>query len=223
MTRELARSLPPPREAPYFWLDSGAWYDLRALDAFLAHGIFRKYEFALDLGSGLGGRARWFARRSGCRVLGVDARLPMVAAATALNRRAHMDSQVMFDVGDLGSLPVREGLFTHAWLVDVTLHGGAAQALPEAMRVLRRGGHFALQCKPGEAEALSRLLADSGFVELKRREVALVELPHAYEVAAERLRKRIATPGAEVPWRECSAPAAAGNGARVQIFGRRPA
>lgn len=223
VARELARSLPPPRDAPYFWLDAGAAYDLRVLDGFLTHGIFRKYEFALDLGSGLGGRARWLARRSGCRVLGVDARLPVVAAASALNRRAHLDNQVMFQVGTLGALPLRERVFTHVWLVDASLQRGAAEALPEALRVLRRGGHFALQCaQTAEAEPLYRLLRDIGFVELHRREVAFVDLPHACQVAAERLGKALDAKAVEdAAWRECMAPP--GLRAGVQIFGRRPA
>ncbi len=223
VSRELARSLPPPREAPYFWLDAGAAYDLRVLDNFLAHGIFRKYEFALDLGSGLGGRARWLARRSGCRVLGVDARLPVVAAASALNRRAQLDNQVMFQVGACDALPLRERVFTHVWLVDASLQRGAAEVLPEALRVLRRGGHFALQCAPtAEAEPLGRLLRDIGFVELHRREVTLVDLPHAFQVAAERLLKALGGKAvAAAAWRECITPAGAPAG--VQIFARRPA
>jgi len=96
VTRELARSVPPPRGAPYFYLDAEVTYDFRVLDALCARGIFRKYEFALDIGSGLGGRARWLAARSGCRIVGVDPRPSAVVAATTLNRRAHMDEHVRF-------------------------------------------------------------------------------------------------------------------------------
>src|SRR5438445_6817933 len=99
VTRDLARTVPPPRGAPYFCLDSEVPYDLRVLDAFCSRGIFRKYELALELGSGLGGRARWLAARSGCRIVGIDPRPQTVAAAVLLNRRARMDDQVTFCVG----------------------------------------------------------------------------------------------------------------------------
>ena len=190
-TRPLARSMPPPRGAPYYFLDSAAAYDLRVFDSLSARGIFRKYEFALDLGSGLGGRARWLATRTGCSIVGVDPSVAAVTAATILNRRVHMDGQVRFQVGRLGQLPLRDRVFTHVWMLDVTCDTGLSTLVAEAFRVLRHGGHFGLQCPvlpmPRRADLLAMLSA-AGFVELESHEVALAEPPDSRRIALARLQ-----------------------------------
>lgn len=190
VTRELARSMPPPRGAPYFCLDSDAAYDLHVLDALYAQGIFRKYEFALDIGSGLGGRARWLAARSGCRIVGVEPHPPTVAAAALLNHRVRMDEQVTFQVGRPECIPVRARLFTHVWLVDPAPEAAVSDILAEAFRVLRHGGHFAVQCPMPPAavqESILATLGRVGFVDIEASSVTGVEPPHACRVARARL------------------------------------
>jgi SAM-dependent methyltransferase len=189
--RQVARSTPAPRGAPFYGLDADAAYDLRVLDAFCARGIFRKYEFALEMGSGLGGRARWLAARSGCRIAGVDARLPAIAAARLLNGRASMDDQVRFQVGRLDALPLGSRVFTHVWAIDLPRSLHTDDVLAEGWRVLRPGGHFALLCEPlvsAERTALLHLLVRVGFINLDTREVVLSEPPPAYRLAGDRLR-----------------------------------
>jgi SAM-dependent methyltransferase len=191
VTRVLARSMPPPRGAPYFYLDSAAAYDLRVFDSLSARGIFRKYEFALDIGSGLGGRARWLAARTGCSIVGVDPSVAVVTAATMLNRRAHMEGQVRFQVGRMEQLPLRDRVFTHVWMLDVTSDAALPAMVTEAFRVLRRGGHVALQCPPlsvARRADLLAMLSTAGFVELETHEVTLAEPPDARRVAAVRLQ-----------------------------------
>lgn len=217
IARELARSVPPPRGAPYFCLDHDAAYDLSVLGSLSARGIFRKYEFALDFGSGLGGRARWLAARFGCRILGVDPRPPMVAAAALLNRRAHMDEQVAFQVGQFDRLPLRPRVFTHVWMVDLAEAARTVAAYEEGFRVLRPGGHFAMQCpelSPAAHDALRATLMAVGFTNLEVRRVECAELPPPCRLALDRLRAvvRPATRDPLVP------PFAA-----VQIFASRPA
>jgi len=190
VARDLARSMPPPRGAPYFCLDSDAAYDLQVLDALYAQGIFRKYEFALDIGSGLGGRARWLAARSGCRIVGVEPHPPAVAAAAMLNHRARMDDQVTFQVGRPECVPVRARLFTHVWLVDPAPEAAVSDVLAEAFRVLRHGGHFAVQCPMPPAdiqEAILATLGRVGFVDIEASSVTGPEPPHACRVARARL------------------------------------
>ena len=217
VTRDLARTVPAPRGAPYFCLDSDAAYDLSVLGSFSARGIFRKYEFALDLGSGLGGRARWLAARSGCRILGVDPRPAIIAAALLLNRRAHMDDQVTFQVGQFDHLPLRPRLFTHVWMVDLPEAAGSAATCREGFRVLRPGGHFAMQCVAWSSAARSAwldTLSAVGFVNLEVRQVECVELPPPCRLARDRLHARL-----EHPARAPSVPPADA----VQIFATRPA
>ena len=190
-TRSLARSMPPPRGAPYFYLDCAAAYDLRVFDTLSARGIFRKYEFALDIGSGLGGRARWLVARSECSIVGIDPSIAAVTAARLLNRRAHMEGQVRFQVGRLDQLPLRDRVFTHVWMLDVAADSTLPALLREAFRVLRHGGHFALQCPPlpvARRDDLLATLAAIGFVEVESHEVALAEPPDSRRVAITRLQ-----------------------------------
>ncbi len=223
VTRALAQSVPPPRHAPYFLLDGNGAYDLAVLDGFLGRGIFRKYELALEIGSGLGGCARWLARRSGCRVVGVDVRPAVTAAAAMLNRRARMEGQVMFCAGRPGALPLRERRFTHVWIADARVDEDSAGMLAEAFRVLRRGGHFAVQCLlSSHARDLEVLIRHAGFVELERCQVALNEIEHSMQLARVRLRQALAdAPAATAAWESLVAPAP--EAVAVQIFARRPA
>ncbi|HVO24641.1 MAG TPA: class I SAM-dependent methyltransferase [Candidatus Margulisiibacteriota bacterium] len=217
VARDLARTVPPPRGAPYFCLDSDAPYDLDVLRIFCERGIFRKYEFALDLGSGLGGRARWLAARSGCRILGVDSRPRVVAAAALLNRRVHMDDQVTFQVGQLECLPLRPRVFTHVWLVDVPDPAQLVAMCSEAYRVLRPGGHFALQCaasSPAVGANWVTALTEVGFVSLEVCAVELAELSPPCRLARDRLA--VWSQGAARETTMRPAPA-------VQIFATRPA
>jgi len=218
VARDLARTVPPPRGAPYFCLDSDAPYDLKVLESFSERGIFRKYEFALDLGSGLGGRARWLATRSGCRILGVDPRPSTVAAAMLLNRRVHMDEQVAFQVGQLDYLPLRPHVFTHVWMTDGPDATQSGAIYGEGFRVLRPGGHFAMQCLGLSAAAYDTVLstlAAVGFVDLETHCVACAELPPECRLARHRLTGVVK----QVPpvLEQVLVPTA------VQIFATRPA
>lgn len=216
VARELARSMPAPRGAPYFCLDTDATYDLRVFDSLSARGIFRKYEFALEIGSGLGGRTRWLANRNACRIVGVDPSPERVAAATMLNRRAHMDDQVLFQVGRLDHLPLRERIFTHVWLLDVAGERNLAAVTSEAYRVLRGGGHFALQTfplPPGQRQALLDTLREVGFQEIEARQAPLSDAGDACRIARERLRAQLPSRVAEARTRR--------DPFRLQIFARR--
>jgi len=191
VARELARTLPPPRGTPFFFLDSDASYDPQVLDALCERGALGKQDLALDIGSGLGGRARWLAVRAGCRVVGVDPQLPMVAAAAMLNRRARMEDQVRFQVGRAECLPWRDRVFTRVWLVDVSYDTALADTYAEALRVLRPGGHLAMQCPLSSyvrPDALLDALRGVGFVDVEAYEGIFSDLPQACRSARDRLR-----------------------------------
>ena len=220
VVRTITRATPAPRGAPFFYVDSDAWYDLDVLGSFCARGIFRKYEFAIDLGCGFGGRARWLAARSGCRVLGIDPRLDVVRAATLLNRRGHTTAQVGFRAGRLDALPLRARVFTHAWMVVTAHTHWSAAMLAEAFRVLRPGAALAVQTVGADAEAgaLTDALATAGFVQVERRAVALTELPPACRAVHDRVR---------AAWRDAAydelLEKTTGERRGLQVFARRPA
>ncbi len=225
VARDLARVVLPPRCAPYFCLDTEAAYDLRVLDALSERGIFRKYECALEIGCGLGGRARWLAARSSCRVVGVDPDPWTIAAALMLNRRARMEDQVRFQVGHLNHLPLRERVFTHVWILDADHEGRSDACFAEAYRVLRRGGHFALQSPVLSNASRGRLvnrLYRVGFAELDVCERALSEIPQTYRIARDRLRTALRQGPDPLSIRQrIETPPAVDM--CVQIFARRPA
>lgn len=52
----------------------------------------------IDIGSGIGEPARYFARHHGCRVTGIDFTEEFVAVARALTRRLGMEDQVSFEL-----------------------------------------------------------------------------------------------------------------------------
>src|SRR4029077_6649790 len=54
----------------------------------------------LDVGSGIGGPARFFAHRFGCRVTGIDLTAHFCAVAVELTSSLGLDSNVTFEVGN---------------------------------------------------------------------------------------------------------------------------
>ncbi|HEX6017269.1 MAG TPA: methyltransferase domain-containing protein [Burkholderiaceae bacterium] len=99
----------------------------------------------LDVGSGIGGPARWFARRFGCRVTGVDLTPEFCAVAQELSRRTGMASTVEFQVGDALALPFGDAAFDGAYSMNVSMNIADKAALyREIHRVLSPGGWLLL-------------------------------------------------------------------------------
>jgi cyclopropane fatty-acyl-phospholipid synthase-like methyltransferase len=87
---------------------------LSTLDQFHTRGIAATTELAelvgitadmsvLDVGSGLGGPARYLAATCGCRVTGVDLSEPFVDAARYLTERTGQSRQVAFQSASAGA------------------------------------------------------------------------------------------------------------------------
>jgi SAM-dependent methyltransferase len=99
----------------------------------------------LDLGSGLGGAARFFARRYGCRVSGVDLTPEYVQVAEALTRMVGLAELVTYRVGSVTDLPFADGSFDAATLLHVGMNIPDKKRLcSEVARVLRPAGVFAI-------------------------------------------------------------------------------
>jgi sarcosine/dimethylglycine N-methyltransferase len=98
----------------------------------------------LDIGSGLGGPARWLAATHGCRVTGVDLSEPFVEAARYLTRRTGQAGTVAFEVASALDLPFDAGQFDVALLQHVAMNiADRARLYGEIRRVLMPGGRFA--------------------------------------------------------------------------------
>ncbi len=145
VARAAAAAGPPPRGRPFFALDHWSPTPLELLDDLASRGIFRKYEHVLDLGAGLGATTRYLVSRLGCTA---TATAPSAGEATAgrrLTARAGLEWQVHHTAADPTALPFAEAAFTHVWIVDALPRlGRADDALAEAFRVLRPGGHLGL-------------------------------------------------------------------------------
>lgn len=166
----------------------------RAATAELAEALqLRPEHRLLDIGSGLGGPARCFARQSGCHVTGVDLTADYVSAATALTRRVGLAGQVDFKICSALALPFEAASFDAATLIHVGMNVADKDRLfVEAARVLRSGGLFGLydvmRRRPGEIaypvvwaggpevsflaepDVYRRALEQAGFVLLEERD-----------------------------------------------------
>jgi ubiquinone/menaquinone biosynthesis C-methylase UbiE len=99
----------------------------------------------LDIGSGLGGPARFFARIYGCKVTGIDLTPEYVAVAQDLTRMVGLQDSVSYRVGSATALPFADGSFDAATLLHVGMNIPDKDALcAETARVVKRGGVFAV-------------------------------------------------------------------------------
>lgn len=128
---------------------------LAGLDQFHTRGLAATAELAglagikpdtsvLDVGSGLGGPARFLAATYGCRVTGVDLSEPFVEAARYLTGRTGLGGQVTFAAASALALPFEDGQFDVVLLQHVAMNiGDRALLYSEIRRVLKPGGRFA--------------------------------------------------------------------------------
>jgi SAM-dependent methyltransferase len=128
--------------------------DLAAVDEFHVGGLEATQELAknmelragmrlLDVGSGIGGPARYFAREHGCKVTGVDLTEEFVLVAESLTRRTKLDGLAEFRQGSALQLPFEAGTFDGAYMIHVGMNiadkGGIFR---EVRRVLKPAGLF---------------------------------------------------------------------------------
>ena len=99
----------------------------------------------LDVGSGIGGPARYMARRFGCRVTGIDLTAEFCEVARHLTRLLGMQARVRFEQGDALALPFAAGHFAGAYSMNVSMNiADKAGLYREIARVLRHRGWLAL-------------------------------------------------------------------------------
>jgi SAM-dependent methyltransferase len=103
----------------------------------------RRGQSVLDIGSGIGGPARYLATTYGCHVEGIDLTPEFVEAATDLSALCRLADEVHFARADATSLPFDGESFDAAvcFYVGMNLPRKAA-VVAEAFRVLRRGGRI---------------------------------------------------------------------------------
>jgi sarcosine/dimethylglycine N-methyltransferase len=128
---------------------------LGALDQFHTRGLAATTELAklagitadmsvLDVGSGIGGPARFLAATYACRVTGVDLSEPFVDAARYLTERTGLSGEVSFQTASALELPFDGSRFDAVLLPHVAMNiSDRARLYREIRRVLKTGGRFA--------------------------------------------------------------------------------
>ncbi len=97
----------------------------------------------LDIGSGVGGPARYMTRTFGCRVTGIDLTKDFVAAAKELTERCGLSDKVVFRQGDALAMPFGEASFDAACCLNVAMNiRDKAQLAREICRVLKPHGRL---------------------------------------------------------------------------------
>jgi len=184
--RRLTAAAPAPRGLPYLALESASGTGTHLLDALSAHGIFRKYELVLDLAGGLGATGRWLAGRLGCSAVVTAEHAADARAGAALTRRARLRTRVHHVRAGSVALPFPDARFTHAWIIETLPRlPDVPAALAEVFRVVRPGGHLAVQDLVGSSDTAPALrgwrtttldarcdaIHAAGFVDLATREM----------------------------------------------------
>lgn len=159
----------------------------------------------LDIGSGIGGPARYFAARFGCRVTGIDLTAAFCDAANRITELLDPRQSVGFRQGNALSMPFADATFDGAYSMNVSMNIADKRAFyTEAGRVLRPGGWFVLSeiaqgpngtvsfptpwARSAETSFLStpentvEQLAECGFVDIEMRKT--VEQALAFQAKA---------------------------------------
>ena len=99
----------------------------------------------LDVGSGLGGAARYCATAFGCNVLGIDLTPPFVEAARALTDWVGLGDSVGFQCTTVQDLPATDERFDAAYMLHVGMNVADKADLFAAVKArLRPGGRLAV-------------------------------------------------------------------------------
>jgi sarcosine/dimethylglycine N-methyltransferase len=99
----------------------------------------------LDIGSGIGGPARWMAAHFGCHATGIDLTRAFCTAAETLTQVCGMSDQVQILHGSATDLPFPDESFDRAYSQNALMNiADKRRVYREAFRVLRPGGLFAV-------------------------------------------------------------------------------
>jgi SAM-dependent methyltransferase len=97
----------------------------------------------LDVGSGLGGPARFAAHSHGCHVTGIDLTPEYVEVAKAMARRVGLDQRVTYVSGSAIAMPFPAASFDAAYMLHVGMNiENKAKLMDEVRRVLKPGAVF---------------------------------------------------------------------------------
>ncbi len=82
------------------------YFGTDAVDEAIASAAIDHHSKILDVGSGLGGPARYLANKTGCQVTAVELQSDMDEVAKSLTRRCGLDQQIDHVCGDIHATPI---------------------------------------------------------------------------------------------------------------------
>jgi ubiquinone/menaquinone biosynthesis C-methylase UbiE len=110
---------------------------------FAAQLDFKPGMLLLDVGCGVGGPSRYFAKEWGCRVNGIDLTEEYVRVAEALARRTGLSGTVTYRCASASDLPFPAGTFDGAYMLHVGMNiENKIAVFQEVRRVLKPGAVF---------------------------------------------------------------------------------
>lgn len=102
-------------------------------------------DHVLDIGSGIGGPARYFAQRFSCEVTGLDLTAEFCDVARDLTRALGLERKVKFELGNALAMPFAKGSFDGAYSMNVSMNIADKGAFyGEIHRVLKPRGWLML-------------------------------------------------------------------------------
>lgn len=117
----------------------------QATEALMEQLDLAREHAVLDIGSGLGGAARFVAGRYGCRVTGIDLTAEYVETARTLSEWTGLGGRLRFYHGGALAMPFGDGHFDRAYMLHVGMNVPDKPALfAEVARVLKPGGAFGI-------------------------------------------------------------------------------
>jgi SAM-dependent methyltransferase len=121
-----------------------SWLTIEELDRFVARLELRATARLLDVGCGSGGPALYVARRTGCRVVGVDLYEEAVREATRRADVAGLEQLTHFQQADASDiLPFEDASFDAILCIDSINHlSDRRRVLEDWARLLRPGGRL---------------------------------------------------------------------------------
>jgi ubiquinone/menaquinone biosynthesis C-methylase UbiE len=118
---------------------------LEATEELAASLTISPTDHILDVGSGIGGPARYFAARFGCRITGIDLTPEFCEVARILTRAIGRADSVTFEQGNALTIPFADASFDGAYSMNVSMNiADKAGLYREILRVLKPGAWLVL-------------------------------------------------------------------------------
>jgi ubiquinone/menaquinone biosynthesis C-methylase UbiE len=129
--------------------------ELFSIDQYHARGIAATFDLAkrmpikknqsiLDIGCGLGGPARYYAKEFQCIITGIDITPSFIEIGNEFNKITSMSNKVKLKIGDGEILDFKNEIFDGAYSLHVTMNiSDRKKFFSEAFRVLKKGSFFA--------------------------------------------------------------------------------